>query len=277
MEDLKSRFLGIGLGALSIFGYTLNLIPTEYKTQISLFGLVVAASLVLKPSIVNIPDGFVEKRYCKHCKNLPEKQFRFKSLEKTVTIDGNGNGIINLTHEILNDGPNYIQRFPQKIGTSTTKMKETLVELEKKGNFLVKSLDDHKIIWQSIEDTEELKHLHVIFNEKLNPGETRRFCVRYILDGIYRTKKEDLPAGVHECTTFVPIHLYESYKLKLRFHPNYKYENLTYHVMTPGGDKVSNKCKDLKPLKDAEGSLVEIEEKYPYMHFEYRVDWDPIN
>jgi len=210
----------------------------------------------------------IETLYCHHCKNVPEKLFRFRNYEKTVTIDNNGNGSTHHLFELLNDGVNFIQRFPFRFSTVTYRFDKTLPDLERDNEFEIISLDNHNIRWDTIEDGEKVKHVFVIFDQKVKPEESRKYSIRYYISGLFKMEGE-------QWTSFKPIHFYEKMKLIVIFYKNYKVKNVRYCVESPGKEPMYNKCGQLDLKSDGKGNdFVEIEESYPRINFQYRIEWD---
>lgn len=270
MDDLRSRFLGVGLGILLIFSYFLPFIPDGLKNIFALMGVVLFVGYILTPQLMVLPNLLVEKKYCQSCKriegitethnkkiqeikeSIPEKNFRFIVYEKVVIIDEHGKGWVNQFFELLNDGENYLQHFPIEFSAVNVRFKKTLSELARDNEFKVESQDDHNIRWEAIRDDEETKKIHVVFDQRLNPGDTRKYSVRYQIDRLYNTN----PPGETDSSSFTPIHNYVNLKIKVKFLPKYKYSNPRYCVESPGGILSIQNADHLKFIRTSREALL---------------------
>jgi hypothetical protein len=289
-EDLKSRFLGVGLGILSIVSYSLNWLPESFRNQASALGGVLAIGFVLKPQLMVFPNKLVEKKYCQPCSkiqqlntrhdeeiqkikgSIPAKNFRFTNFEKVVTVDHRGNGWLNNSFELLNDGQNSVRTFPFEFSSTTAKIKP-LDQLAADNEFNVESNDSHSIKWEKVVDEDHRKKVNLIFDQAVEPGETRKYSVRYRLIEAY--KVASLPGKNSDWASWTPIHLVNKMKIKIVFLPNYPFSNPRCHVTSPGGDPMNTKCHPIENKKDASGGrYIELIENYPWMYHNYRLEWD---
>lgn len=276
MVDLNSKNMGGLIAILTIFNYFISIIPDAYKLNITVIGFSTSVLVYFAPSVKNKLIRPTINRILAILR--PEKYFRFLYSEKTVIIDENGNGNVTIIYKLLNES-GFKRRFPVKFWTTTGAVIRSLEQLEKENKFEVKSLDEHPLRWETISDGANLKEFYIIFDRDLRPGDTREYMFRYETEGLFKTKKSDLPSGKKESTAFIPIHISELFKLKIHFLPRYKYSNLRYCIKSPSKEEVDGMCKDLQSKFDKEtgGSYVELEEKYPWRNFEYIVEWIPEN
>lgn len=267
--DPSSKNISIILIIITFFGYIVPLIPEIHKNNFLIFGLFLSGAVMVSPKIKDSATRYL----------LKEKNFRYLSYYKIVEIDERGNGILVANIELLNESESVIQRHPHRLWTSTADINKSLETLANEGRFEIKSLDGHNLTWQTVEDNTKVKNFYVIFDSPLPPGDSRKFSIRLKLDGLYKTKKNDLPEGILESSSFTPKYICDLYKLKIKFRPNYKFTNLRFCVKSPSDEELPNKCKDLQDSRDMEttGRFVEVNVLNPWRNFEYSVQWIPDN
>jgi len=265
---------------LAVFSYMGDIVPKEYRLYTLFIGFAVVVILLLRPTINITLAAIMPRLMDKYCRNYSnEKYFRFLSINKVVTVYPDGKGLIYTKYDALNEGEDHIHRFPHKFHTGTATIKDSLETLQAQNNFEVRSLDAHILKWEPVKNNEKNKSICVIHNDNINPGEQRKYSIRYQIDGLYKVRRTDLPDGGREGSGFKPLHICNKFALKLKFLPNYKYSNLRYCVLSPSKEEVHDKCKDITAIHDTEtgGTFVEIEEINPWRNFEYRVEWIPEN
>lgn len=274
MENLTNKRIGVFIAILTIVSYFIPIIPGVYKFHIILIGFSVSIIVLFRSSLENKLIRPIIKKICK----TSEKYFRFLYVEKTVLIDEKGNGKCTTIYKLLNEC-GLKRHFPIKFWTDTGTMVKTIEQMESENKFEVKSLDEHPLSWQVISDSINSKEFCVVFDRDLQPGETRTYLFRFDGEGLYKTQKSELQPNKKESTGFLPIHLNELIKLKVRFLPGYEYSELRYCVKSPSKEEVGGKCRNLQPLidRDTGGTYVEIEEKYPWRNFLYTIEWFPEN
>jgi hypothetical protein len=258
---------------LGIISYFQDFFPNNYKRQILIVFFLIALGSVTYSRAQNTIVPSLIKRYCPK----GERNFRYLSQEKGVTVYENGTGLINATYEVLNEATNSVTRFPQRIKSS--KKMSDLRTLEKENNFEIKSLDEHKLHWETIKDEPYEKEISIVFEDNVNPGDKRKYSVRYQLSGIFETNRDMLKANEFEFTGITPIFITDRYRMMVKFHPNYKYSEIQYCVRSPSKQKINAMCNPIIPSRDIEtgGTFVEIEELNLWRNFIYRVEWMPNN
>jgi hypothetical protein len=267
--DPNSKNIAVVIFIITLFGYLVPLIPEIHKIKFLMLGLILSGAVVATPKMKDIATRYL----------LKEKNIRYLSYHKIVEIDEHGNGNIVANIELLNEGESAIQRYSHRVWTTIVNINKSLETLADEGSFEIKSLDGHSLTWESVEDNSKNKKVYIIFDSLLQPGDSRKFSIRLKLDGLYKTKKSDLPEGILESSSFSPLYICDLYKIKIKFRPHYEFTNLRYCVKTPCNEELQNKCKDIQDSRDTEttGRFVELEVANPWRNFEYRIEWAPNN
>lgn len=291
MDEKIKRTLGAAVGILGVFSYFFEFIPADLKAMFAFMGLMLAIGYIFTPKLMVLPNTLVEKMYCKTCNdieeltkkhaheiqllkdNTPGINLIFENCEKVLTIDHNGYSWLNITFEVLNNGNDPLQRFPFEFGSSYGKFEKSLREYAESNEFVIESKDTNSLKWECTEDGKNYKKVIVSFNQKILPGERRKYSIRYHLPGFYRCTAFSVDVG--DWTTWKPLHLYKRSYMKVVFLPNYPYSNPRYCVRTPGGDLMSTHCYALDIHDDGSGgNYVEVEETWPWMYHTYEIQWD---
>ncbi len=301
MEELKKRTLGAGIGILTLFQYFSDFIPPGLKSVFALLGFTLALGYISTPTLMVLPNTFVKKMYCKTCKdvqrltgehanevqrlteehaaeikilkdNTPEKNVIFENYEKVLIIDHKGYSWTNLIFEIYNNGKDPVQHFPFEFSSCHATFK-SLKEYQRDKEFIIESRDGHSLKWECVHDDEHHKEVMITFDQKILPGERRKYSIRYQIPGMYRCTASS--ADVGDWSSWKPLHLYKNIYEKVLFLPKYPYSHPRYCVTTPGGDLMNTKCVDLTTHEDSSGRrYVEVRETWPWMYHMYRIEWD---